>query len=61
MSLFVEYLTEELENMPDKLLDEVKKYFEDSGYEISVSLIQRRFMLGYNRASRIMRQIEKVW
>lgn len=51
----------EMENTPDKLLDAVKEYFDESENEISISRIQREFSIGYFRAGRIIRQIEKGW
>lgn len=51
----------EMENTPANLLEEVKKYFDESEDEISISRIQRAFSIGYFRAGRIIRQIEKGW
>ena len=49
----------EIEHTKDKLLDIVKLFFNDSDNEMSISSIQREFKVGYFRAGRIIRQIER--
>lgn len=48
----------ELENTKDELLDDVISFFDNSEQQITISIIQRKFQLGYNRANRIARQME---
>lgn len=48
----------EQEEYDDPLYNEVVNFVIQSG-EISVSLMQRRFRLGYNRAARIMDLLEE--
>ena len=43
----------------DPLFDEVKKYVQQQKMA-SCSMIQRRFMLGFNRAGRILEQLEEA-
>ena len=50
---------EELENKRDDLLDEVIEYFVTQPKPMNVSNIQRYFKVGYFRANRIIRQIER--
>lgn len=59
--------TKEIENLAqaeetlqeqDEMLGEVIDFIKDKD-EISVSLLQRRFKIGFNRASRIMEQMEE--
>ncbi|MFA6944257.1 MAG: DNA translocase FtsK [Pedobacter sp.] len=42
----------------DEILEDVKKYAKE-GNEISASLIQRRFKVGYARGARILNQLKK--
>jgi hypothetical protein len=51
-------LTESLEeNHTDQLYDEVKKYVQTI-QEVSISLVQRKFRIGYNRSARIIEMLE---
>lgn len=43
----------------DPLFDEVKKYVQEQKI-VSVSAIQRRFCLGFNRAGNILDSLEKA-
>lgn len=47
------------EQPKDELFDEICDYMIDEGH-ISTSLIQRRFQIGYNRAARIVDQLEEL-
>ena len=49
----------ELENTRDELLDDVISFFDNSEEQITTSIIQRKFQLGYYRANRIVRQMKK--
>ena len=42
----------------DELLDDVIIFFDNSDEDITVSTIQRKFKLGYNRACCIVEQIK---
>ncbi|MGL6121365.1 MAG: DNA translocase FtsK [Fusobacteriaceae bacterium] len=42
----------------DELLDDVITFFDNSDQPITLSTIQRKFQLGYNRAYKIVRQME---
>ena len=43
----------------DPLFEDVKKYVQQQKFA-SCSMIQRRFMLGFNRAGRILEQLEEA-
>ena len=43
----------------DPLFEEVKKYVQQQKMA-SCSMIQRRFMLGFNRAGQILKQLEEA-
>ena len=43
----------------DPLFEDVKKYVQQQKFA-SCSMIQRRFMLGFNRAGRILDQLEEA-
>ena len=43
----------------DPLFEDVKKYVQQQKVA-SCSMIQRRFMLGFNRAGRILEQLEEA-
>ena len=43
----------------DPLFEDVKKYVQQQKFA-SCSMIQRRFMLGFNRAARIVEQLEEA-
>ena len=45
------------EKESDPLIDEVIEFAQQNG-QISTSLVQRKFRLGYNRASRIIDEME---
>lgn len=49
----VNILTMELQDKDLKVFNQIKECFK-SGDEISISIIQRRFALGYNAAWRVM-------
>ncbi len=49
---------EEIQEDRDELYQEVIRYAESVG-EVSISAIQRRFKIGYNRAARIMQMLEE--
>lgn len=51
-------LTDKKENSDDELYEKVVE-FAIENEEISVSLVQRQFRIGYNRASRIVEDMEK--
>lgn len=46
-------------DMCDPLFEDVKKYVQQQKFA-SCSMIQRRFMLGFNRAGRILEQLEEA-
>tara|TARA_R110002012_G_scaffold290275_1_gene483850 strand:- start:787 stop:1062 length:276 start_codon:yes stop_codon:yes gene_type:complete len=52
-------IKDDLENERDTILDRVIEFFEDSDKEMTVSNIQRYHKVGYARAHRIIRQIQK--
>ena len=43
----------------DPLFEDVKKYVQQQKFT-SCAMIQRRFMLGFNRAGRILEQLEEA-
>ena len=43
----------------DPLFEDVKKFVQQQKFA-SCSMIQRRFMLGFNRAGRILEQLEEA-
>lgn len=43
----------------DPLFEDVKKYVQQQKFA-SCSMIQRRFMLGFNRAGRLLEQLEEA-
>ena len=43
----------------DPLFEDVKKFVQQQKFA-SCSMIQRRFMLGFNRAGRILEQLEQA-
>lgn len=51
--------TEQKEEEEDPLLEEIKSFVMQNK-QISTSLIQRRFRIGYNRASRIIDRLEEM-
>jgi len=52
-------IQDELENTRDEKLDEVIDYFVKNPIAINVSDIQRYFKVGWYRANRIIRQIDR--
>ncbi len=43
----------------DPLYPEMQRFVQEQGGKISISLLQRRFRIGFNRAARIMEQLER--
>lgn len=43
----------------DPLFEDVKKYVQQQKF-VSCAMIQRRFMLGFNRAGQILEQLEQA-
>ena len=46
------------ESIADELYDEAVRFAVEKG-KVSVSLVQRRFRIGYNRAARIVEWMER--
>ena len=43
----------------DPLLPEARSFVQDRQGDVSISLLQRRFSIGFNRAARIMEQLKR--
>ncbi len=54
----IEKIAEQTDNPEDELMVQVLDFIKEKEY-ISTSLIQRRFRVGYNRASRIIEELER--
>jgi S-DNA-T family DNA segregation ATPase FtsK/SpoIIIE len=52
-------IEEELDEEKDELFDEALKIIKDGGSP-TISYIQRRLKIGYNRSARIVEQMEKM-
>jgi DNA segregation ATPase FtsK/SpoIIIE-like protein len=56
----LEEIIDKFNNEVEPRLDEIKEYFKENLGIPTVSIIQRRFKMGYSRACRTLKQLEDI-